>query len=133
MAFPHDEVYLFGPFDREPQLRPSRAMCDRVQPFNWGAAPSPQMYVIVPGACLSANGAYGLGGPNGLRRHALGPCLQSRTLDREAEVHIGSCTIVDATNGKGSDGVRKEADWATTRIWLKSRAPPPGVAANSNS
>jgi hypothetical protein len=44
-----------------------------------------------------------------------------------------SGTIVDATNGQRSDGVRKEADWATTRVWLKSRAPPPGVAANSNS
>lgn len=114
VSFHHYEAYLFGTFDRVGASTFSEVPSAE---FNWGAAPNLQIHVIVPGAYLSPNGAYGIGDAE------LG--VKYRFV-QEGSRHpqVGVFPLVELPTGNRRLGLGNGQVWARLPVWIQKSSGP---------
>jgi hypothetical protein len=109
VAFRHYEAYLFGTFDRAAGSTFSQVPAIE---FNWGAAPNLQVHMILPGAYMSANGAYGVGDAE------FG--LKYRFVQEAANrPEIGIFPAVELPTGNSRLGLGNGQVWARLPVWAQ--------------
>ncbi|HYM74436.1 MAG TPA: transporter [Candidatus Dormibacteraeota bacterium] len=109
VGFRHYEAYLFGTFDRAAGSTFSQLPA---MEFNWGAAPNLQVHMILPGAYLSANGAYGMGDAE------FG--LKYRFVQEGANrPEVGVFPLLELPSGNNRLGLGSGQVWARLPIWAQ--------------
>ena len=109
VSFRHYEAYLFGTFDHAGGFTSSQVPAIE---FNWGAAPNLQVHLIVPGAYLSPNGAYGIGDAE------LG--VKYRFIQEGARhPEVGVFPLVEMPTGNDRLGLGNGQLWARLPLWIQ--------------
>lgn len=109
VAFRHYEAYLFGTFDRAGGSTFAQMPATE---FNWGAAPNLQVHMILPGAYLSANGAYGIGDAE------LG-CKYRFVQEGSRRPEVGVFPLIELPTGNSRLGLGNGQVWARLPVWMQ--------------
>lgn len=109
VGFRHYEAYLFGTFDRTGGATFSQVPAVE---FNWGAVTNLQIHLIVPGAYLSANGAYGIGDAE------FG--VKYRFVQESSKCpQVGAFPLIELPTGNSRMGLGNGKVWARLPLWVQ--------------
>ncbi len=109
VEFRHFEAYLFGTFDHAGGDTFSQIPAVE---FNWGAVPNLQIHLIVPGAYLSANGAYGIGDAE------VG--VKYRFVQESGKrPQVGAFPLIELPTGNSRLGLGNGQVWARLPLWVQ--------------